>query len=193
MSPGERGCCRAGQCRARPQSSLTLCTFPVLFSVRAPERATGWQTGSSRNWRLACEWLVTRASIPFWPEVLARFALSSCFNIGRSSPTLRVGIRQTTTQVVNHGKPTVTRSGGCLANPLRRRYLRIPVSAHEGTFPVLYPVHAPERAKDARPMPDVETFEFRSARTRTIFPVHYLSTSTGRGPGFQAHARHWHL
>ena len=39
----------AQQVGAHPQTSLTRCTFPVLYPVLAPERGPEWQTHARRR------------------------------------------------------------------------------------------------------------------------------------------------
>ena len=39
----------AQQVGAHPQTSLTRCTFPVLYPVPAPERGPRWQTHAQRR------------------------------------------------------------------------------------------------------------------------------------------------
>ena len=39
----------AQQVGAHPQTSLTKCTFPVLYPVLAPERGPEWQTHAQRR------------------------------------------------------------------------------------------------------------------------------------------------
>ena len=39
----------AQQVGAHPQTSLTGCTFPVLYPVPAPERGPRWQTHAQRR------------------------------------------------------------------------------------------------------------------------------------------------
>jgi hypothetical protein len=39
----------AQQVGAHPQTSLTRCTFPVLYPVLAPERGPEWQTHAQRR------------------------------------------------------------------------------------------------------------------------------------------------
>ena len=39
----------AQQVGAHPQTSLTMCTFPVRYPVRAPERGPEWQTHARRR------------------------------------------------------------------------------------------------------------------------------------------------
>jgi hypothetical protein len=44
------------------------------------------------------------------------------------------------------------------------------------------PVRAPEEARDGKPMPNAETFDFRSALTRCTFPVLYPVLAPERNP-----------
>ena len=55
----------AQQVRARPQTSLTRCTFPVLYPVPAPERGPdGKPTPNAETWEPRSADLVDQAAIP---------------------------------------------------------------------------------------------------------------------------------
>jgi hypothetical protein len=63
----------AQQVGAHPQTSLTRCTFPVRYPVRAPERGPRWQTHAQRRkpGNLGPQTSLTRCTFPVRYPVLA--------------------------------------------------------------------------------------------------------------------------
>ena len=99
---------------------------------------------------------------PPWPPGTGGNMSSACSVLPRDLVSVEVAAQQ----VARHPQTLLTRS----------------------TFPVRIRCAHRKGAPDRKPTPNAETWESRSALTRSTFPVHYPVLAPERGPRSQTHA-----
>ena len=98
------------------------------------------------------------------------------------SPRLRSDTITTRALRISRTRSLPPRDRVPVAVAARRVGAHPPTGLPRPTFPVRYPVRAPERATDGRPTPHAATFDFRSSWTGSTFPVRDPVRAPERGP-----------